>query len=88
MRRMIIYTGHLCGYCSRAKKLLKEKNIDFEEINIHNQYDKKEEMIELSGGRMSVPQIFYGEQHIGGCDDLYNMENNGELDKVLSKEID
>ena len=45
-------------------------------------------MIELSGGRMSVPQIFYGEQHIGGCDDLYNMENNGELDKVLSKEID
>jgi glutaredoxin 3 len=71
-----------------AKKLLKEKNIDFEEINIHTQYDKKEEMIELSGGRISVPQIFYGEQHIGGCDDLYNMENNGELDKVLSKEID
>ena len=88
MRRMVIYTGHLCGYCSMAKKLLKEKNIDFEEINIHNQYDKKEEMIELSGGRMSVPQIFYGEQHIGGCDDLYNMENNGELDKILSKEID
>jgi len=87
MKRMVIYTGNLCGYCSMAKKLLKGKNIDFEEINIHSQYDKKEEMIRLSGGRMSVPQIFYGEQHIGGYDDLYNMENSGELDKVLNQEI-
>jgi glutaredoxin 3 len=88
MRRMVIYTGHLCGYCSMAKKLLKEKNIDFEEINIHSQYDKKEEMIRLSGGRMSVPQIFYGGQYIGGCDDLYNMEHAGELDIIINKEID
>ncbi len=88
MSSMVIYTGHLCGYCSMAKKLLKSKNIDFEEINIHYQYDKKKEMVELSGGRVSVPQIFYGGQHIGGCDDLYNMEHTGELDIIIKKEMD
>jgi len=88
MSSMVIYTGHLCGYCSMAKKLLKSKNIDFEEINIHDQYDKKKEMVELSGGRVSVPQIFYGEQHIGGCNDLYNMEHAGELDIIINKEMD
>jgi glutaredoxin 3 len=88
MSGVVIYTGHLCGYCSQAKKLLKSKNIDFEEINIHDQYDKKEEMIKLSGGRASVPQIFCYGKHLGGCDDLFNMESTGELDKVLNIEID
>ncbi|MAC40321.1 MAG: glutaredoxin 3 [Pelagibacterales bacterium] len=88
MSGVVIYTGHLCGYCSQAKKLLKSKNIDFEEINIHDQYDKKEEMIKLSGGRVSVPQIFSYGKHIGGCDDLFDMESAGELDKALNIEID
>ena len=88
MSGVVIYTGHLCGYCSQAKNLLKSKNIDFEEINIHDQYEKKEEMIKLSGGRMSVPQIFCHGKHLGGCDDLFNMENAGELDKILNIEID
>jgi len=88
MSCVVIYTGHLCGYCSHAKKLLKSKNIDFEEINIHDQYDKKEEMIKLSGGSVSVPQIFCHGKHLGGCDDLFNMESTGELDKVLNIETD
>ena len=88
MSGVVIYTGHLCGYCSQAKNLLKSKNIDFEEINIHDQYDKKEEMIKLSGGRTSVPQVFCYGKHIGGWDDLFNLENTGELDKVLNIEID
>lgn len=88
MSGVVIYTGNLCGYCSQAKNLLRSKNIDFEEINIHDQYDKKEEMIKLSGGRVSVPQIFCYGKHIGGCDDLFNMESAGELDKALNIEID
>lgn len=88
MNRLVIYTGNLCGYCSMAKKLLKEKNIDFDEINIHEEYSKIDEMIKLSGGRKSVPQIFYGKLHIGGCDDLYALNSNGELDKILNKVID
>jgi len=87
MKRMVIYTGNLCGYCVMAKKLLNEKNIDFDEINIHEESNKIDEMIKLTGGRKSVPQIFYGPLHIGGCDDLYSMNFNGELDKILNKEI-
>ncbi len=74
-------------YARKARVALREKDIDFEEINIHDQYDKKEEMIKLSGGRTSVPQVFCYGNHIGGCDDLFNMENTGELDKVLNIEI-
>ena len=87
MKRIVIYTGNLCGYCAMAKKLLNEKNIDFDEINIHEEHNKIDEMIKLTGGRKSVPQIFYGTLHIGGCDDLYSMNSNGELDKILNKEI-
>lgn len=87
LKKIVIYTGYLCGYCSRAKDLLIEKNIDFEEINIHDQSEKLEEMIQLSGGKMSVPQIFFGDIHIGGSDDLYNMNINGKLDKLIKNEI-
>ena len=86
MRKMLIYTGYLCGYCSRAKRLLKEKNIDFDEINIHDNPEKMEEMLKLSGGKRSIPQIFYGNKHIGGSDDLYSMSVKGELDKLIYEE--
>ena len=83
---MLIYTGYLCGYCSRAKSLLKENNIDFDEINIHDNPEKMEEMLKLSGGKRSIPQIFYGNKHIGGSDDLYSMSVKGELDKLIYEE--
>jgi len=87
MKKILIYTGYLCGYCTRAKNLLEEKNISFEEINIHDQPKKLEEMKKLSGGKLSVPQIFFGDIHIGGSDDLYNMNIEGELDKLICEEI-
>ena len=86
MKKIVIYTGHLCAYCTRAKNLFSNKNIEFEEINIHDQYDKMEDMIELSGGKRTVPQIFYGDIHIGGCDDLFNMDSSGELDKLINND--
>ncbi len=69
-----IYSSSLCGFCYRAKSLLEKKNIPFEEIDIDLDYSKRNEMIKKSGGRTSVPQIFYRDRHIGGCDDLYKLE--------------
>ena len=87
MKKVLIYTGYLCAYCDRAKSLLEKKNIIFDEINIHDQPEKLEEMKKLSGGKLSVPQIFFGDIHIGGSDDLYNMNIEGELDKLICEEI-
>ena len=77
---IIIYTSSLCGFCYRAKSLLKRKNIPFEEIDIDLDYGKRSEMIKKSGGRTSVPQIFYKDRHIGGCDDLFKLEKENELE--------
>ena len=79
-----IYTSSLCGFCYRAKSLLKKNNIPFEEIDIDLNYNKRSEMIKKSGGRTSVPQIFYKNRHIGGCDDLYKLEKDNEL-KIFIK---
>ena len=79
-KNTIIYTSSLCGYCYRAKSLLKRKNILFEEIDIDLDYSKRNEMIEKSGGKTSVPQIFYKNRHIGGCDDLYKLEEENGLE--------
>ena len=87
MKKMLIYTGYLCGYCNRAKNLLLEKNISFHEINIHDHPEKLDEMIKLSGGKRSIPQIFYGDIYIGGSDDLYNMNVEGKLDQLIGLEI-
>ena len=76
---VIIYTSSLCGFCYRAKSLLKKKNIPFEEIDIDLDYSKRNEMIKKSGGRTSVPQIFLKDHHIGGCDDLYKLEKDNEI---------
>ena len=80
--KVIIYTSSLCGFCFRAKSLLKQKNINFQEIDVDNDYEKRIEMIEKSGGRSSVPQIFFGDQHIGGCDDLFKLDRNNELNNL------
>ncbi len=82
MPEVIIYSKDICPYCVRAKMLLQRKGASFTEIKITD--DKtKEEMMKKSGGRMSVPQIFIGEKHVGGCDDLYALDAAGKLDELL-----
>ena len=80
--KITIYSSSLCGYCYRAKSLLASKNIEFKEIDVDNDFNKKKEMILKSNGRTSVPQIFFGEHHIGGCDDLLYLEELGKLDGI------
>ena len=80
-----IYTSNFCGYCGLAKKLLTTKNIPFLETNLTNQPSKRSEMIERSGGRSSVPQIFISNIHIGGYDEISHLERNGQLDDMLTE---
>ena len=82
--KVIIYTSSLCGFCYQAKALLKKYNIDFNEINIDIDYNKREEMILKANGKTSVPQIFIKSQHIGGCDDLYELEKKNKLKKLYN----
>ncbi len=71
MVKVEIYTGMMCGFCSAAKRLLKEKGVDFEETDVSFSSAKKQEMVSRAGGKTSVPQIFIDDEHVGGCDDLY-----------------
>ena len=82
MPNIEIYTSPLCGYCHMAKKLLKQKNQSFNEINVMGNFIKRKEM-QTRSQRTSVPQIFINDQHIGGFDDMYALENQGELDALL-----
>jgi glutaredoxin 3 len=79
-----IYTSPYCPYCSAAKDLLRHKGADFSEIDISSAPERRKEMIERASGRMTVPQIFIGTTHIGGCDDLYALDAAGELDPLLA----
>lgn len=78
-----IYTWSTCPFCLRAKGLLNQKQIDFIEYCIDGDNQAREEMIQRANGRSSLPQIFINDQHIGGCDDLYSLESEGELDNLL-----
>jgi glutaredoxin 3 len=84
MPNVIVYSGPGCPYCERAKMLLKKKSIAFEDINVSTDSAKREEMLKKSGGRQTIPQIFIGGKHIGGCDDLYALEAAGKLDPLLA----
>jgi glutaredoxin 3 len=84
MARVEIYTKFFCPYCARAKRLLEDKGVAFEEFEISGGGDKREEMIQRAGGRTTVPQIFIGGQHIGGSDDLAALEKGGKLDALLN----
>jgi glutaredoxin 3 len=84
IRAVEIYTREFCGYCDAAKALLRRKGIDFTEIDITGNRERRAEMAGRSHGRMTVPQIFIGSTHIGGCDDLYALDQSGELDPLLS----
>jgi glutaredoxin 3 len=79
-----IYTKLTCGFCFRAKRLLEQKKIAFEEYSVDFGGAKKAEMVERTGGRMTVPQIFINGRHVGGCDDLMALEYQGKLDELLA----
>lgn len=80
--KVIIYSKPSCPYCERAKQLLSQKKVQFEEIRVDLDPNVREKMIEITG-RQTVPQIFIGEHHVGGFDDLKALQDKGELDKLL-----
>ena len=84
MADVIIYTTNYCPYCVKAKQLLKSKGLVFQEIDLTNDDDGRIELVKKSGGRKTVPQIFINDHHVGGCDDLYELEANKELDPLLA----
>jgi glutaredoxin 3 len=77
-----VYVSDWCPYCQRAKGLLTRKNVDFSEINVEDDAKLREEMIARSNQR-TVPQIFIGHKHVGGCDDLFELDRSGELDRLI-----
>jgi glutaredoxin 3 len=77
-----VYMADWCGYCRRAKALLTQKNLPFNEINVEDDVKFRAEMVARSG-RRTLPQIFIGDKHIGGCDDLMELERSGGLDKLI-----
>jgi len=83
MTTVDIYTKQTCPFCFRAKALLAEKNVEFNEIKIDSDTELRAKMIERSNGAYTVPQIFFNENHIGGCDDLFALQASGELDGLL-----
>jgi glutaredoxin 3 len=86
MRPVEIYTTRYCPYCTSAKGLLKRKGIDFKEIDVSADRELRQQMIQRANGRMTVPQIFIGEVHVGGSDDLHALERAGKLDPLLTGE--
>lgn len=79
-----IYTTPICGFCIRAKRLLTEKGVEFTEIDLFEEPGRRSEMMDRAGGRHTVPQIFIGETHVGGSDDLFALESAGKLDSMLA----
>ena len=84
MAEIVIYTKPGCPYCASAIALLNKKDAAFTEIVASNDPEKKQEMIQKSGGRATFPQIFINDSHIGGCDDIQALERRGELDALLA----
>jgi len=84
MQPVEIYTSPLCGFCHAAKRLLTQKGVEFLEIDVLRDPARKPEMVQRANGGRTVPQIFVGETHVGGCDDLYALERAGKLDALLA----
>ena len=84
MKSVEIYTSPLCGFCHAAKRLLSQKGVDFAEVDVWANPDRKPEMVQRANGGRTVPQIFIGDRHVGGCDDLYDLERRGKLDPLLA----
>ena len=79
-----LFTTAWCPYCLRAKSLFQQKGVEFNEISVDGDYEKRQEMMRLSG-RHTVPQIWVGKTHVGGCDELMGLERNGKLDELLAE---
>jgi len=79
-----LYTTPYCPYCVSAKDLLRRKGVEFTEINVAGAPDLRAEMVKRANGRTTVPQIFIGPTHVGGCDDLYELDDAGKLDPLLA----
>ena len=85
MPKIEIYTTNTCGFCAMAKSLLTKKGAKFDEIDVSYDAALRDRMMARTGGRRSVPQIFIGEKHVGGCDDLHALEAKGGLDPLLAQ---
>ena len=84
MPPVTIYTTRFCPYCADAKELLRRKSVPFDEIDVSGDRAGRAAMTQRAGGRTSVPQIFVGEAHVGGCDDLYALNGAGKLDSLVA----
>ena len=84
MSKVTIYTTRTCPYCMAAKSLLAKKGASFDEIDVSGDHSERQRMMLKANGRRSVPQIFIGETHVGGSDELYELERHGRLDGLLS----
>lgn len=82
--KVVVYTTLLCSYCHRAKALLRNKGVVFTEIDVGMDADQRAEMTRRAHGRHTVPQIFIDGKHVGGCDDLHDLDRQGKLDLLLS----
>ena len=83
MAKVEVYSSMFCPFCARAKHLLREKGVAFEEIDVDNTSGSRSEMVERADGRYTVPQIFIDDFHVGGSDDLAALERDGKLDEML-----
>ena len=79
MKNVTVYMGPMCSYCDAAKRLLKRNNIPYNEINVALEEEKREEMLNKSNGKRTIPQIFFNELHVGGYEELRALEKKGEL---------
>jgi glutaredoxin 3 len=84
---VVVYSGSHCSSCVRAKRLLEAKGVAYTEINVEESLEARAQMQQRSGGRRTIPQIFVGDRHVGGFDDLVALDRKGELDPLL-KEVD
>ena len=84
MHTVEIYTAPFCGFCVAAKRLLKNKGVEFTEYNVGMNPAKRQEMMSRANGGHTVPQIFIGDNHVGGCDELHALERAGKLDAMLA----
>jgi glutaredoxin 3 len=84
MAAVDLYTTHLCPYCDAARSLLQRKGVAFREVDLTGDVAGRRALRDKAGGRTSVPQIWIGERHVGGCDDLHALERSGELDRLLA----
>ena len=84
MTEVVIYTRDFCYYCDAARDLLTRKGVTFKEINATGNRELRRQMIERTNGGSTFPQIFIGDTHVGGCDDLYALEEAGKLDALLA----